>query len=370
MQGGLSPIPGGGFLAKNIDASKIAQIAGVSRATVSRVINNYAFVKPSTRERVLNVIEQHAYSPNFSARILAGKRSYTIGLFHAVGDHVGPKSRLEDTQINFMTERIIHTAIAAGYYVLVYQVSDPDRKAEQKKIVDMFKQNRIDGGVFIGFPNSYDLIENLIEQGFVTGIFNQRISGKHEGNRVLVRMDYSGFKRAVDYAAGLGHRDIMFVCADMVRQSGEDIAGIFREGMNRNGLVIRDEFILKAGAFTRTHAVEAFSRFMELKPPMPSCIVCANDIMAFGVVEVLRRCGLKVPGDVSIIGSDDILVSQYFDPPLTTTRYDFDEMMKTLTAKVVERIENPRIDHFAMTYPGKLVIRDSCLPCSAPGLPV
>lgn len=349
-------------MAKDIDASKIAQIAGVSRATVSRVINNYAFVKAATRERVLKVIEQHAYSPHFSARILAGKQSYTIGLFHALGDHAGPKSRLEDTHINFMTERIINTAIAAKYYVLVYQVSDPACKEERKKIVDMFRQNRIDGGIFMGFPNTYDLIESLIGQGFVAGVFNQRVPGKREGNRVLVQLDYRGFANAVDYAAGLGHRDIMFVCADMVRQAGVDIISIFREGMGRNGLPVRDEFILQAGAFTRTHAVEAFSRFMERKLPRPSCIVCASDIMAFGVVEVLRGYGLKVPKDVSIIGADDILVSQYFDPPLTTIRYDFDEMMKTLTAKVVECIERPPASHFAMTYPGELVIRDSCLP--------
>ncbi|MDR2110881.1 MAG: LacI family transcriptional regulator [Spirochaetaceae bacterium] len=352
-------------MSKAIDASKIAQIAGVSRATVSRVINNYAFVKSTTRERVLKIIEQHAYSPNFSARILAGKQSSTIGLFHAYGDHVGPKSRLEDTHINFMIERIINTAIAAKYYVLVDQISDPACRAEQKRIVDMFKQNRIDGGIFLGFPNSYDLIESLIEQGFVTGVFNQRIPGKYEGNRILVRLDYTGFAKGVDYAASLGHRDIMFVCADMARQSGVDIISIFREGMYRNGLPVRDEFILRAGAFTRTHAVEAFSRFMERGLPMPSCIVCANDIMAFGVVEILRRYGVKVPGDVSVIGCDDILVSQYFDPPLTTIRYDFDEMMKTLTTKVVECIECPCSSHFSMTYPGELVIRDSCLPPGA-----
>lgn len=352
-------------MTKAIDASKIAQLAGVSRATVSRVINDYAFVKSTTRERVLKIIEQHAYSPNFSARILAGKQSYTIGLFHAVGDHAGPKSRLEDTHVNFMTERIINTATAARYYVLVYQVSDPACTAEQKKIVDMFKQNRIDGGIFLGFPNFYDLIENLIAQGFVVGIFNQCIPGKNEGNRILVRLDYSGFAKIVDYAASLGHRDIMFVCGDMVYQSGVDIVSIFREGMYRNGLPVRDEFILKAGAFTRTHAVEAFSRFMERKLPLPSCIMCANDIMAFGVVEVLRRYGLKVPGDVSVIGSDDSLVSQYFDPPLTTMRYDFDDMMKALTAKVVECIEHPLSSPFAVTYSGELVIRDSCRPCLA-----
>ncbi|MDR3303539.1 MAG: LacI family DNA-binding transcriptional regulator, partial [Treponema sp.] len=75
---------------KSIDAAKIAQLAGVSRATVSRVVNNYAFVKAATRKRVLEVIDQYAYSPNFSAQILAGKRSNTIGFFHLVNEHIEP----------------------------------------------------------------------------------------------------------------------------------------------------------------------------------------------------------------------------------------------------------------------------------------
>ena len=345
---------------KNIDALKIAQLAGVSRATVSRVVNSYAFVKPETRKRVLEIIEQYAYSPNFSAQILAGKKSNTIGLFHVINDPIGSRSRLEDTHVNFIIERIINTAMLAGFYVLVYQVRDTEKFEEKKKISDMFTQNRVDAGIFIGFPNTCTLIEELIAHGFIAGIFNQYKDDKNEANRIVVRLDYSGIIEQVKYAAGLGHKDIMFIGSDMIRHSGVDIFNIFREGMALQKLPIKEKFILSAYAFTKTHAVDAFSAFMESGSPMPSCIICGNDIMALGVMDVLQHYNIRVPDNVSIIGSDDILVSQYFNPPLTTMRYDFDGMIKTLTSKVVESIDHPFTNRFVQTYSGEMVIRSSC----------
>ncbi|MDR2808490.1 MAG: LacI family transcriptional regulator [Spirochaetaceae bacterium] len=345
---------------KNIDALKIAQLAGVSRATVSRVVNSYAFVKAETRKRVLEIIEQYAYSPNFSAQILAGKKSNTIGLFHVINDPIGSRSRLEDTHVNFIIERVINTVMLAGFYVLVYQVRDTERFEEKKKICDMFNQSRIDAGIFIGFPNTCTLIEELIAHGFIVGIFNQHRDDKAEANRVVVRLDYSGIIEQVKYAVGLGHKDIMFIGSDMIRQSGVDIFCIFREGMKMQGLSAKEEFILSASAFTKTHAVEVFSTFMEKGSALPSCIICGNDIMALGVMEVLQEHNIRVPDDVSIIGSDDILVSRYFNPPLTTMRYDFDGMIKTLSSKVVECIDHPFTTQFVQTYSGEMVIRNSC----------
>jgi LacI family transcriptional regulator len=346
---------------KNIDAAKIAQLAGVSRATVSRVVNGYAFVKTATRKRVLEVIERYAYSPNFSAQILAGKRSNTIGLFHVINECIEPHSRLEDTHINFMTEQIINTAAFGGYYTLVYQICDVNGAGEKKKIKDMFNQNRIDAGIFVGFPNSCELIEELIARGFVIGVFNQRLPDKTESNRVVVQLDYGSIAMSVDYAASLGHKEIMFVGADMEHIAGIDVFPIFQGAMERHGFTVSPERVLHARALTKTYAVDAFSQYMETKPQsMPTCIICGNDIMAFGVIEILRQYNLKVPDDVSIIGSDDILVSQYFTPPLTTMRYDFDGMMKTLAARVLERVEKPSTSQFIATYSGEIVVRESC----------
>jgi LacI family transcriptional regulator len=348
---------------KNIDAARIAQLAGVSRATVSRVVNNYAFVKPATRKRVLEVIERYAYSPNFSAQILAGKRSNTIGLFNLVSERIEPHSRLEDTHINFMLEQIINTAALGGCYTLVYQVSNVHAASEQKKIKDMFSQNRIDAGIFVGFPNSCDLIEDLIDHNFVVGVFNQRRPDKTEPNRIVVRLDYSGCAASVDYAVSLGHKRIMFVGTDMLDLAGVDLFNIFSEAMTKHGLAIEPHTMLRAQSLSRIHASEAFSGFLKARSPdcpLPTCIICGNDIMAFGVIDALRLYGFDTPRDVAVIGSDDILVSQYFTPPLTTMRYDFDSMMKTLALKVLECITTPSLNQFIGTYAGEIVVRESC----------
>jgi LacI family transcriptional regulator len=228
----------------------------------------------------------------------------------------------------------------------------------------MFKQNRIDGGIFVGFPNNHELIDQLADAGYVIGVFNQHNPRRDVPNRAIVRLTYNSVDIMVNYAASLGHRDIMFIGGDMVRQSGVDICQLFRDALTRNGLPVNEDFILCAQAFTKTHAVDAFSRFMKQSAGsghIPTCVVAGNDIMALGVIDVLRQYGLRVPEDVSVAGSDDILVAQYFDPPLTTIRYDFDEMMKTLTVKVLEYLQSPFDSPFVQEYSGELVIRKSCM---------
>jgi LacI family transcriptional regulator len=262
-----------------------------------------------------------------------------------------------------MLEQIINTAALSGCYTLVYQVSDVNGASEKKKIKDMFSQNRIDAGIFVGFSNSCELIEELIGLGFVVGVFNQRRPDKTEPNRVVVRLDYSGLAASVDYAVSLGHERIMFAGTDMFELTGVDIFPIFTEAMAKHRLALGPDTMVRAPSLSRTHAFEAFSNFLKARlpdSPLPTCIICGNDIMAFGVIDALRHYGLDTPRDVAIIGSDDILVSQYFTPPLTTMRYDFDSMMKTLTLKVLECVTELPATQFIGTYSGEIVVRESC----------
>jgi DNA-binding LacI/PurR family transcriptional regulator len=207
------------------------------------------------------------------------------------------------------------------------------------------------------------LIEELISHNFVVGVFNQRRPDKTEPNRVVVRLDYSGLAASVDYAVSLGHKRIMFVGTDILDLAGVDLFPIFSEAMAKHGLALGPDTMVHAQSLSRIHASEAFSGFLKARTPdcpLPTCIICGNDIMAFGVIDALRQYGLDTPRDVAIIGSDDILVSQYFTPPLTTMRYDFDSMMKTLTLKVLECVMNLPMSQFVGTYPGEIVIRESC----------
>lgn len=346
---------------KRIDASQIARIAHVSQATVSRVINNYEYVSPQTRERVLKAIRDYNYTPNFSAQMLAGKCSNTIGLF-IVFEERSTKSSLENTHTNFMMERVLLTAAEQGYFVLtdvVKNIYDPD---EKKRIADMFAQSRIDGGIFIGFPNDYPLIEEQVARGYVVGLFDQFLPGRNECNRIVVGFQSEVFGWAVEYAASLGHRDILFVNGNLHKYSGVEKQEIFIRTMQRLGLPVGKENVLTAGHFTRRAAQETMSAFLASGAPVPTCIYCGNDIIAFGVIDVLRAHNLEVPRDVSVIGVDDIFVSDLFTPALTTIRYDFDQMLDTLTLKVSECIKNPFSEHFRGNFPGTPVIRDSCAP--------
>jgi LacI family transcriptional regulator len=344
---------------KGIDASEIAHLAGVSRATVSRVINDYAYVKPATRERVLRIIEQHSYSPHFSTQILAGKRSNTIGFFFAA--NTGNRSRLEDTHVNFMIRRVINTAMAAGYYVLASQVADLNNPVVMKRIGDMFAQSRVDGGIFVGFPNECSLIEDLIGRGFPIGIFEQRLDEKTELNRIVVNLDHMGIAEMVKYVAAAGHRDLIYAGPDMNFRYGVDNFKIFREAAGACGISLRKDNILEVGSLSSDDAGEAMERFLKEGKSLPACIIGGNDLVSLGIIETLRRHGFRVPEDVSVAGSDDILVSQFFNPPLTTVHYDFDAMLETLTAKVINYVEHPFEKQYMGIWPGRIVIRSSCI---------
>jgi DNA-binding LacI/PurR family transcriptional regulator len=134
-----------------------------------------------------------------------------------------------------------------------------------------------------------------------------------------------------------------------------------RRAARRNGIAAGEEFV-KAGNMTSDAAAAAFGGFLEKKRPLPDCILCGNDVMAFGVIETLRKNGFRVPEDVFVAGSDDILVSRYYHPPLTTIHYDFDEILETLTAGVIDCVEKPFAKPFTANFHGRLVVRDSFPP--------
>src|SRR5690606_4860800 len=174
-------------------------IAGVSRSTVSRVINNYPNVLQATRDKVMQVIEQYKYSPNFSARIMSGMKTRTIGLFL-----ISPEEVFHDSLTNSLITGFIESASNQGYYVLTHIIRNTRDSEVLRKVKETFYQQRIDGGVFIGAANHEPLIEELIAEGYVVGIIDQNIKGRNEPNRVISNFgNHQGMKQGVDYLASL-----------------------------------------------------------------------------------------------------------------------------------------------------------------------
>lgn len=344
---------------KRINSHEIARLAGVSRSTVSRVINNCSRVKQETRDHVLQVIREYSYSPDFSAQMLAGKPSNTIGLFFA-SNRVNDQINAEDLLVDFMLERIIEIASDHDYFVLTKMIHNINKESNQNKIREMFAQRRIDGGIFIGFPNYFSPIEEIVASGYVVGIMDQNIPGRHEKNRIIVNFDEDTMENAVEYLYKLGHRDIMIVLGDNRRYNGIQKEEAAFRAMNKYNLKIQKDWLLR-GYFNRLQAKVEMEKFLSEKhDSMPTAILCACDDMAYGVIDALEEHKIKIPEEISIVGVDDSFMSQYTKPPLTTYRVDFNEMLRELTENVISCIQQPFEEACKLTFGSKIIIRSSC----------
>ncbi|MBB6731749.1 LacI family DNA-binding transcriptional regulator [Cohnella sp. CBP 2801] len=342
-----------------INSVEIARLAGVSRSTVSRVVNNYANVPPETRAKVMKVIEEHRYVPNLSAQVLAGKGTRTIGLFVIEAGHVS-----SDMLSNMLIASVIENASALGYYVLTHIIRDASDADSARSVKDIFYQRRIDGGIFIGAANEEPLIEELIAEGFKIGLVDQHLPGRNEPNRVVVNFDNErGMLLAVGYLAGLGHKRIGIVNGDMKRLSGQDKYDGFLAAMKEHGLPVEPRWVLPAG-FHEEEGYEAMRSFLRSGEERPTAIVMANDSVAFGAIRALREQGLSVPEDLSVVGFDDHALSARFQPALTTVKVDFDGMMRQLTESLIVRIEGEAAGQAPEEPPAgsRLIVRDSCRP--------
>ena len=186
---------------KTIDSVDIARVAGVARSTVSKVLNGYPYVAAKTRERILQAVRAYEYYPNHSAQILAGKRSTTLGLFFFTSGHFS-----EDVLADFMISSVIENAASLGYRTLAYVIRSPGDDTTRGSVKEAFYQRRIAAGVFIGARNREPVIEQLVADGYVVGVFDQRPPQRPEPNRVVANFDDAQTARAViDYLASQGH---------------------------------------------------------------------------------------------------------------------------------------------------------------------
>lgn len=340
-----------------VDSLRVARAAGVSRSTVSRVLNRPEIVRPETRERVVDAIRRFGYTPKLSGQLLTGKRPYTIGLFICTAAPTN-RQNLQDSHMDYILRCILSHASSRGFHTLVTLIFDHGEARTQKKIVEMFKQARVEAGLFVGFPEDYQVIESLVHDGHCVGLFDSSTENKTELNRIVINFDDLVGEAAVDYLSSLGHRKIAAVHGDLSRYNGRQKHDAYVRGMNKHGLPIREEWMLYSN-FQMESARRQVRELVHSGAELPTAIFATNDSIAFATVEALNSEGLKVPHDISVIGADDSLISRYFNPPLTTFRIDFKQMFEVLTDKVIEYTTAPFDRQFVRTFGAALVERDS-----------
>ncbi|MCL2016292.1 MAG: LacI family transcriptional regulator [Defluviitaleaceae bacterium] len=367
---------------KQLTSSQIAALAGVSRSTVSRVINNYPNVPEATFNHVSNIIKENNYYPHLSGQMLAGKKSSTIGLFWVKASLPATETTHHNANISqdlLSTSYLVHVIEAAAnqnYLTLTCILDDLTSANNTEHVSKMFQQGRIDAGIFIGVNNQEPLIEELITQGFVCGIFNHYIPNCSQPNRITVNYELDIGEKIISYLYDLGHRDIALIHGNPNRFASDNREKSFLAALHKYNLPIKPEWQVRGDIYQSTGYSAAklmLTNLIDNNLKLPTAICANNDAVAFGTYQALNELNIKIPQQISVTGIDGH--SLPVSPSLTTYAFDYFAIFNFLVERTVLAATSGaagewyRKDHFANTdntYPtnlfanGTLAIGCSC----------
>ncbi|MGH9404294.1 MAG: LacI family DNA-binding transcriptional regulator [Terriglobia bacterium] len=338
-----------------VNLEDVAKRAHVSIATVSRVLNNTGPVKTSTRTRVLKAVKELRYHPNLYARTLAGGKSHTLGMI---------VSNLENPFFLDVFRALESSAHQHGYEVLVANTDYSPRRLTSS--VHLMMGRRVAGLAVIVSEMDPSLIKELAESNQRTVFYDVGVPGRNVSN---IRVDYEkGIRKTAEYLYMLGHRRMAFVGHHTGLTPLLDRKKSFIEAMKRYSGEV--EFTTAAdrdgpqGGQLAAHSLLQ-SGFK------PTAIVVVNDFMALGVLKELREAGLCVPGDVSVTGYDNIGLSEFACPPLTTVNIPRADIGRRAFEALVLQSEEIQAQGCELRINPELVIRETTGPaprvlCSAP----
>jgi LacI family transcriptional regulator len=331
-------------------SADVAARAGVSRTTVSFVLNDRAGVTipDETRRRVEEAARELGYQPHGAARALAGGTSHTIGLvLRQSPEQVSVDALLAETLWGIGSE-----AHEGGYRVLVEPLS-PD----SGRYSDLVRSQRVDGLIVSG-PRTDDAeLVALVDDGFP--IILQGSLPELSAPSVDVD-NRAGARTAVEHLVSLGHRRIACITnAPLAYTAAADRLAGYRDAIEAAALPYEPDLVVE-GAFDAASGCLAMEELLSRAPGVTAVFV-ASDIVAFGALRALREAGRRVPADVSVVGFDDIPLARHFDPPLTTIRLPARALGAAAGRALLERLAG-RLDNERRLLPTELVVRDSTAP--------
>jgi DNA-binding LacI/PurR family transcriptional regulator len=328
----------------NLEA--VAKRAKVSTATVSRVLNNTGPVRAATKARVLKVVEELKYHPNLHARSLAGGKSRTIGII---------VSNMENPFFFDIFKAAETQALAHGIEILAANTNySPERLVSS---IRLMIGRRVAGLAIIVSEMDASLIEELSDNRMPVVFYDVGTAKQNISN---VRVDYArGIEKAVDYLYDLGHRKMAFVSHDSALGPISIREKAFRKAVSRHASEI--EWTISASVDSpdggRTAAFDILDSGFK-----PSAILCVNDFMALGVLGALRERGLRTPEDVSVTGFDNIKLSEFCSPLLTTLHIPRESIGHMVFDSLTPDVAKTRTAGREVVVNPEFVLRDSTGP--------
>lgn len=317
---------------RSLTIEHVAQAAGVSRQTVSRVINNGPNVTPLVRERILAAIEELGYVPNQAARRMGGGRSYLI---LAINDRARTIENWRAGRGNDWVDQMLHggmlTCEAHGYHLLIELVDVmPDRALKQ---LDYALSSLRPDGVILTPPHSENpqLAELLNKRGI--GFGRMGSSARHDDGINVFMSDHDASAAAVRHLVALDHRRIGFISGSARYAASDARERGYVKAMATAGLPICEGDI-QHGDFSFDSGAAAMERILR-QPDPPTAVIASNDEMAFAVLHVAADRGISVPGTLSVISFDDTPGVRFSVPPLTAIRQPISALAETICVKLI-----------------------------------
>jgi LacI family transcriptional regulator len=327
-----------------MNIAEIARRANVSTATVSRTLNQSGPVKATTARKVWRAVTALNYYPNSHARTLVSGRSRLIGLI--VSDLTNP----------FFPEliRTFEDLASQKQYDLLLTSTDYDTSRMTTCLRRMLER-KVDGVAMMTSEMDMSLIKELSKRSVPIVFMDVGQMGPRMSH---VSIDYgNGIRQAVEHVVELGHRNIGFITGPLDLHSARTRRQAFVDGMRHHRIAL-ERRLVREGTHTAEGGEKAMRELLKLAK-VPTAVVCSNDWTAIGALHAIQASGLRVPEDVSLVGFDDIPLTSYTTPTLTTIRMSAKDVGATAFQALFSLIGEEHLEGDVYQVPTRLVVRES-----------
>lgn len=330
---------------RHITFADVAELAQVSKMSVSRVLNNQPGVSEETRQRIMHAVEQLGYTPNAPARA----RQVTSKLIALL---------IPDITTAYMGEILRGVSGAAerlNYGLMLYTQGSVATTQRTTYYLSVLGNSLVDGVIMV-VPHDYEVIvSDLKQHGHPYVIIDHHSETEDEPS--VTATNRKGVLDAMRYLLALGHRRIGFITGRMDIACSHDRLQGYRDALAEVGLVF-DPDLVREGDFLQPAGFQHGQALLQLQQP-PTAIVASNDVMAFGVMDAAKAAGLTIGRDVSVVGFDDLFMASQTYPPLTTVRQPMAEMGEAAIEMLIMLIEGRTVLTPRRELPTELIVRES-----------
>ncbi len=323
----------------------VAEVAGVSRGTVSRVLNGGRYVSPAAHAAVQRAMLQTGYVVNQSARSLVTRRSNCVAFVLSEPHEL----LFEDPNFNVLLRGCTQALAEQDVSLILMTAGSRD---ERERVLRYMRGGHVDGVLLIS-THGGDPILGELEQSTVPVVACGRPLGHERSIPYVAAADREGARLMTEYLLGKGYQRVAIITGPLDTPGGLDRLQGYCDVMGRR---TRKQLIVSATEYSHLGGEVAMTELLDRSPDLDAVFV-ASDLLAAGALAVLRRAGRAVPGDVAVAGFDDSRVATTTDPPLTTVRNDLDRAAAEMVRILLQRIDNLPAE--SLVLPAELVIRHS-----------